>query len=164
MAMHQCEKVGVEFVDTAKHRYSNSVDLRITPEQLFDVFADANAWPRWAKVIRHVEWTSPLPPVVGTTRTVRMLGGLVGSEEFLVWEPHTQMAFRFNEASERSISAFAERYNVEPTAEGCRLTWTLALAVDGPGRHLMPISGVVSDLAFRWFLRRLRAYTDAKYR
>jgi hypothetical protein len=34
---------------------------------------------------------------VGTTRTVDMLGGIVGDEEYLVWEPFTRMAFRFNE-------------------------------------------------------------------
>jgi hypothetical protein len=161
--LHPCDKVGVGFIDTARHRFSNTVDLAITPEQLFEVFADADAWPRWAKVITHVEWTSPLPPTVGTTRTVDMLGGLRGSEEFLVWSPPTQMAFRFNEASERSIRAFAERYDVEPTPQGCRLTWTLALEVGGPGRYLMPLSGMLSNAAFRLFLRKLRTYTDARY-
>jgi len=158
--MHQCEKVTVDDIERLPHRYANSVDLNITPERLFEVFADADAWPRWAKVIRHVEWTSPLPPTVGSTRTVRMVAGLVGSEEFLVWEPGRQMAFRFNEASEKSIRAFAERYDVVPTGQGCRLTWTLALEVAGPGRYFMPLSGLVSNAAFRWFLRELRRYTD----
>ncbi len=161
--LHPCEHVGVDVVDTARHRFSNSVDLAITPEQLFEVFADADAWPRWASVIRRVEWTSPLPPGVGSTRVVSMLGGLKGAEEFLVWEPYRQMAFRFNQASERSIRAFAERYDVVPTAEGCRLTWTLALEVGGIGRHFMPLSGLVSDLAFRRFLRNLRRYTDERF-
>ena len=126
-------------------------------------------WPRFsstepgAKVITHVEWTSPLPPAVGTTRTVTMRGGLLGSEEFLLWEPYKRMGFRFNEASEKSIRAFAERYDVVATAAGCRLTWTLALDVAGPGRLFMPLSGLASNLAFRWFLRRLRAYTDARF-
>lgn len=153
----------MEFVDTAPFRYANSVELAITPQQLFEVFADAEAWPRWAKVITHVEWTSPLPPAVGTTRTVTMRGGLLGSEEFLLWEPYKRMGFRFNEASEKSIRAFAERYDVVATAAGCRLTWTLALDVAGPGRLFMPLSGLASNLAFRWFLRKLRAYTDERF-
>ena len=161
--MHPCERVGIDFIDTAPHRYANSVELAITPEQLFEVFADAAAWPRWAKVIRHVEWTSPLPPGVGSTRVVSMLGGLKGAEEFLVWEPYRQMAFRFNEASGKSVRAFAERYDVEETPGGCRLTWTLALEVGGAGRHFMPLSGVVSNLAFRRFLRNLRRYTDERF-
>jgi hypothetical protein len=161
--MHPCEKVDATWVETAPHRFSNSVELTITPEQLFEVFADADAWPKWAKVIRHVEWTSPLPPGVGSTRVVSMIGGLKGAEEFLVWEPHRQMAFRFNEASEKSIRAFAERYDVVPTPQGCRLTWTLALEVSGPGKYFMPLSGFASNLSFRWFLTKLRRYTAERY-
>lgn len=161
--MHPCERVGIDYVDTAPHRFANTVDLAITPDQLFEVFADADAWPRWAKVIRHVEWTSPLPPGVGSTRVVSMLGGLTGAEEFLLWEPGRRMGFRFNESSEKSVRAFAERYDVEPTPRGCRLTWTLALEVTGPGRHFMPVSGLVSNLSFRWFLRNLRRYTDQRF-
>ncbi|PWN04065.1 SRPBCC family protein [Nocardioides silvaticus] len=162
--MHPCEPVGVDFVDTARFRYANSVDLAITPEQLFEVLEDADAWPHWAKVITKVTWTSAPPRGVGTTRTVHMLGGLVGDEEFLLWEPPTRMAFRFNAASERTIRAFAERYDVIRTDGGCRLTWTLALEVTGPSRFVTPLGKPVMNLAFRWFLRKLRRYTDEEYR
>lgn len=160
--MHPCEPVDVDFVDTARFRYANSVDLAITPEQLFEVLEDADAWPRWAKVITKVIWTSQPPRGVGTTRTVHMLGGLVADEEFLLWEPPTRMAFRFNSASEKTIRAFAERYDVVPTARGCRLTWTLALDVTGPSRVVTPFTRPVMNLGFRWFLRRLRRYTDER--
>ncbi|WP_223162627.1 SRPBCC family protein [Nocardioides antri] len=106
--MHPCQLVDAGFVDAARHRYSNSVDLAITPEQLFEVLEDADAWPRWAKVITKVTWTSPPPRGVGTTRVVDMRGGLVGDEEFLLWEPPTRMAFRFNASSEKTVQAFAE--------------------------------------------------------
>ena len=39
--MFPCERVDLSFVDTAPFRFSNSVDLAVTPEQLFDVLADA---------------------------------------------------------------------------------------------------------------------------
>jgi len=161
--MHPCQLVGVDFVDTARFRYANSVDLAITPEQLFEVLEDASAWPRWAKVITNVTWTSPEPRSVGTTRVVDMRGGLIGDEEFLVWEPPTRMAFRFNASSEKTVQAFAERYDVVRTAEGCRLTWTLALDVAGPSRFFMPLGKPVMNLTFRWFLRKLRRYTDQRY-
>ncbi len=132
-ALHPCDLVGLDFVDSAPNRFTNSVELNITPEQLFEVLADAESWPRWAKVITNVEWTTPEPRGVGTTRLVTMRGGLLGSEEFLAWDEHTMMAFRFNEASEKRIKAFAERYDVVPTASGCELTWTLALEVTGRG-------------------------------
>ncbi|WP_243060131.1 SRPBCC family protein [Nocardioides sp. SR21] len=160
---HPCDPVDLAFVDTASHRFSNSVALRITPEQLFEVLADASAWPRWAKVITHVEWTTPEPRGVGTTRTVTMRGGLVGEEEFLAWEEHTLLAFRFNSASEKRIRAFAERYDVVATPTGCTLTWTLALDVTGAARLTLTPSRPVLNVTFRWFLRNLRRYTDRRF-
>ena len=124
--MHPCERVDLSFIDNAPYRFRNSVDLAITPEQLFEVLSDAESWPRWATVITKVTWTSPQPRGVGTTRIVEMRGGIVGDEEFLAWEPFTHMAFRFNECSTRFVGAFAEDYRVEVISGGCRLTWTMA--------------------------------------
>jgi hypothetical protein len=45
--MFPCERVDLSFTDNAPCRRRNSVDLAITPEQLFEVFADAESWPRW---------------------------------------------------------------------------------------------------------------------
>jgi hypothetical protein len=78
MTMFSCERVDVGFTDNAPFRFRNSVDLAITPEQLFEVLADAESWPRWATVITKVTWTSPEPRGVGTTRLVEMRGGIVG--------------------------------------------------------------------------------------
>ncbi|WP_176707016.1 SRPBCC family protein, partial [Mycobacterium malmoense] len=90
--MFPCEHVDLSFIDSAPFVFRNSVDLAITPEQLFEVLADAQAWPRWASVITKVTWTSPEPRGVGTTRVVEMRGGIVGNEEFLAWEPFSHMA------------------------------------------------------------------------
>ena len=111
----------------------------------------------------HVPEAAGSTGAVGTTRTVHMRGGLIGDEEFLLWEPPTRMAFRFNTASEKTIRAFAERYDVVRTPQGCRLTWTLALDVTGPSRFVTPLGKPVMNLTFRWFLRKLRRYTDEKY-
>jgi hypothetical protein len=77
--MFPCEYVDLSFADTAPYRFRNSLDLAITPEQLFEVLDDAESWPRWATVITKVTWTSPEPRGVGTTRTVDMRGGIVGN-------------------------------------------------------------------------------------
>ena len=105
---HPCKRVGLDFVESAPYRFVSTVDLAITPEQLFEVLADETSWPHWASVITKVTWTSPEPRGVGTTRTVEMRGGITGHEEYLVWQPCTRMAFRFNEASTGAIAAFAE--------------------------------------------------------
>lgn len=161
--MHACARVGLDFIDDAPVRFANSVDLAVTPEQLWEVLADASAWPRWATVITGVTWTSPQPYGVGTTRTVTMRGGIVGAEEFLAWEPHSRMAFRFNECSTRAVGAFAEDYEIVPTAGGCRLTWTLAQRPTGPSRLVMAAGRPVLDRVFRRFLGNLRTYTDTRF-
>ena len=161
--MFPCERVDVSFTENAPFRFRNSVDLAITPEQVFEVFADAESWPRWASVITKVTWTSPEPRGVGTTRIVEMRGGIVGAEEFLAWEPFTHMAFRFNECSTRSVAAFAEDYRVEVIPGGCRLTWTMAQKPAGPARLAMPLVGPLLNLVLRRFLRNLRGYTEARF-
>lgn len=161
--MHPCEPVDAEFIDSARFRFSNSVDIPATPEQLFEIFADADAWPRWARVITRVEWTSPPPYGPGTTREVHMLGGLVGREVFLDWETGRHMSFRFTECSTRAVTAFAESYDVRPTADGCRLTWTLALSGKPPTNVSLTVLGPVLNLGFRRFLRDLSILAATRY-
>jgi carbon monoxide dehydrogenase subunit G len=164
MAMHQCERVGLEFIDSAPFRFVSTVDLTITPEQVFEILDDAEAWPQWATAITKVTWTSPQPHGIGTTRTVHMRGSLVGDEEFLAWEPHSHMAFRFNEASTRSIAAFAEDYRIVPTATGCNLTWVMAMKPNGVAARLgMTLGRLVMARTFQKFLYNLRAYADKRH-
>lgn len=164
MAMHVCERVGLEFIDSAPFRFVSTVDLAITPEQLFEVLGDARSWPQWATVITNVEWTSPQPHGVGTTRTVTMRGGIVGHEEFLAWEPLRHMAFRFNEASSSSIAAFAEDYRVVPTAQGCHLTWVMAMKPNGTAARLgMSLGRPVMAWLFQKFLYNLRDYASTRF-
>jgi carbon monoxide dehydrogenase subunit G len=165
--MFPCERVDLTFVDPDSRKapflFRNSVDLSVTPEQLFDVLADPDSWPRWAPVITKVTWTSPEPRRVGTTRTVEMRGGMVGNEEFLAWEPSTRMAFRFNECSTQAVAAFAEDYRVEVIPGGCRLTWIMAQKPAGPAWLAMYLFRPLLNLGLRRFLRRLRSYTASRY-
>src|SRR5262245_57382267 len=78
MAMKPCERVGLDFIQTAAYRFVSTVDVTITPEQLWEVLDDAESWPHWATVITKVTWTSPEPHGVGTTRVVNMRGGITG--------------------------------------------------------------------------------------
>jgi len=161
--MFPCERVDVSFIDNAPFRFRNSVDLAITPEQLFEVFADAESWSRWVTPIAKVTWTSPEPHGVGTTRTADLRGGAVANEEFLAWEPFTHMAFRFNECSTQAFAALAEDYLVEVIPGGCRLIWTMALKPAGPARLAMFVLAPLLNLGLRRFLRNLRSYTDTRF-
>lgn len=162
--MHPCERVELDFIDTAPFRFVSTVDLAITPEQLFEVLADAQSWPHWATVITEVTWTSPEPRDIGTTRTVKMRGGIVGDEEFLAWKPYSHMAFRFNEASTGSIAAFAEDYRVVRTPAGCHLTWVMAMKPKGLAARMgMSLGRPVMGWMFQKFLYNLRDYSAKRF-
>jgi carbon monoxide dehydrogenase subunit G len=161
---HPCERVEVSFIDDAPFRFVSAVDLAITPEQLFEVLADAESWPQWATVITKVVWTSPEPRGVGTTRTVRMRGAIVGDEEFIAWEPFSHMAFRFNQSTSNAISAFAEDYRVVETPGGCHLTWVMAIKPSGiAGRLGMTLGRPVMSWLFQRFLYNLRQYSGQRF-
>ena len=155
--LHPCQKVDLDWMPTAQSRFSNSVDVALSPDELFGVLARADTWPRWAKVIKHVEYTSPEPHGVGTTRVVRMAGGMVGDEEFLAWEPGRQMAFRFNTSATKTLKAFLENYRLEPVASGTRLTWELGMETAGPSKLFSPVSTPITNFMFRRFLKNLQA-------
>ena len=114
--MHECRRVGLDFLDSAPSTFSNTVSIALSPDELFGVLARADTWSRWAKVITDVEYTSPEPHGVGTTRVVTMRGGIVGDEEFLAWAPGQTMAFRFNSSTTGTDKASPEIYTIEPTA------------------------------------------------
>jgi carbon monoxide dehydrogenase subunit G len=161
---YPCERVELDFIDSAPFRFVSKVDLAITPEQLFEVLADENSWPHWATVITKVVWTSPEPRGVGTTRTVSMRGNIIGDEEFIAWEPFSHMAFRFNQSTSNAISAFAEDYRVVETADGCHLTWVMAIKPNGlAGKLGMSIGQPVMSWLFQRFLHNLRRYSDARF-
>lgn len=48
MVMHARERVDLGFIDNAPFRFVSTVDLAITPGQLFEVLADAGSWLHWA--------------------------------------------------------------------------------------------------------------------
>lgn len=159
-----CEKVGLEFFDTAPTRYQATQDIAATPEQVFAAFMDADAWVTWAFPITGVEWTSGFPIEVGSTRTVHMRGGLVGYEEFIAFDDGVRMAFRFNEASKNSIEAFAEDYQVTDLSGGrCRVEWTMAMksARDGSG-FVSKVSGRVMTFMVGRMLRKFGRLVESR--
>jgi uncharacterized protein YndB with AHSA1/START domain len=68
----KCRPVGLDFIDGAAYRFENVVELEVSPEAVFNIFADGESWPRWFHDIKRVVWTSPEPKGVGTTRTVTL--------------------------------------------------------------------------------------------
>ncbi|MCR9105660.1 MAG: SRPBCC family protein [Gammaproteobacteria bacterium] len=157
----ECTPVGLEFLEQTSNVFVAEEIVRATPEQIFEVFEDAHAWTVWAMPIEKVEWTSPKPYGVGTTRSVHMMGGLIGYEEFIAWEPGKRMAFTFLGASKDATEKFLEDYRVEDLGDGtCKVQWHMAMETRGFSNRIMFLTLPV----MRWFNRRMfrkfRQYTE----
>jgi len=157
----QCEKVGLDYFETAPVRWEATEVIRATPEEIFAVFLDGPSWTKWVFAITDVKWTSPFPIDVGSTRSVHMRGGLVGHEEFIAWEPGKRMAFRFNEVSKGGIDAFAEDYTVTDIGDGrCVVDWVMAMTPGGSTRG-MSVTDPVMAAFIRHTLKNFRKYVES---
>ena len=164
MKRYACAPVTDAFVDEAPIRYVNTVRIQASPGAIWAALEDAAAWPRWAGVIKHVEWTSPLPFGVGTTRTVTMIGRMIAFEEFIVWEPGRRMAFRFNEVTTNGVSGFAERYVIEAGSAGqTTVTWVMAMAPKGVSRAIVPVTQWPMQRAFGRMLGKFKRLVETEY-
>ena len=160
--MYPCERVGLELIETARFRSTNSVDLAITPSQLWQVLEDAESWPRWSMVTR-MTWTSPRPLRVGSTRAIELRAGACAIEEVIAWHPQSHLAFRMNQTSLATEGASVEEHRIEATPQGCRLTWTLAHDPKDPPLLARLIAKRVMTQKYRQYLGKLRDYTEQRF-
>lgn len=161
--MNVCRKIDGNFFLNAPARYEAQVEVRATPEKIFDIFEDADSWPRWAPPITNVEWTSSQPFHVGTTRTVSMIGGIVGEEEFSAWDRGKHMAFYFTRTNLPNVAAFGEDYRVENLGGGrCEVRWVMAMDPTGSSKMLMPLTGPLMKMGLQYMLGRFGRYVEAQ--
>ncbi|MDA2890294.1 SRPBCC family protein [Mycolicibacterium sp. BiH015] len=140
-----------------------TADFPIAPAQLFEVLSDTPAWPEWFDVVKKAAWKSPAPYGVGSTRIILMRGEVTAVEEFIAWETPAHLAFRFNECSDPRVRASAEDYRIEPTAQGCRLTWTMAQNPVGASWFARWVARRVMKRTYGRALVSLRRYTDQRF-
>ena len=126
--MIECRTFDVSFFDNAPEKFVFEREINTTPEGLFEVLEDENSWPIWGTGIAKVDWTSPKPFQVGTTRTVTFHGGgMEVYEVFIAWEQNREMAFCLTGATQKVWWSFGEHYLVEDLGNGrCKLRWTVA--------------------------------------
>ena len=156
-----CTPVGLEFLEQTKNLFRAEEIVKASPETIFEVFEDAHAWTVWAMPIQKVEWTSPRPYGIGTTRSVHMMGDMIGYEEFIAWEPGKRMAFTFVGCSKDATEKFLEDYRVPDLGDGsCRVEWYMAMDTRGFSRHLMWMTRPLLRLANRRMFKKFREYTE----
>jgi len=158
----ECDRVGLEYFQTAPCKVVASQEIAASPERIFEIFLDAVSWTRWALPITGVDWTSPFPLAVGSTRTVHMRGGMTGWEEFIAWEPGLRMAFRFNQTIKGGPEAFAEDYQVTDLGSGrSRVDWTMAMTFGGGSKRMAPAIQLAMRPMNAHMLRQFRKYVES---
>lgn len=149
--LYECRDIAPDFYDQAPQRFVFTRQIPTSATRLFEIFEDRDSWPVWATGITDVEWTTPKPFGVGTTRTVTFSGGMKVYEVFSAWETGKHMAFHFTGATQRVWHAFGERYVVKDAGEHCELTWTIAYE---PRFVFKAIHALVRPI-MKWWLGRL---------
>ena len=133
--IHDMTAVDADFASTGPNHNSISIALGVPASTAFNCLADGPAWAEWLGVA--VEWTSPEPFGIGTTRTVVVKGQTI-EEYFVAWEPDHRMNFRFDRST-MPVSAFAEDYRVDATGDNsCELVWNYAYEWNGPLQAIAP--------------------------
>jgi hypothetical protein len=98
----------------------------------------------WSRILS-AGWTSERPLGVGSTREVKLLGGVVKLQEhFFIWEEGRRYAFYATEANLPIFRSVAEDYTIEPDGpERCRFTWTAAVEPTPMGRPGAPVNSAI---------------------
>jgi hypothetical protein len=146
------EQVGEAFLaDPSKVKFV-SHDFPFPASVVWNALLDGDTWTRWLPITK-VEWTSPQPFGVGTTRTV-WIGEQVVDEVFFAWEEGHRMAFRFDRTT-LPVRACVEDYQILETPEGCRLDWRFRAKAPFP---LGPLISMQMKSGLKKGLPALEAY------
>lgn len=155
--MPKLQPVDASFFSSAPKRWSETFAIARPAAEVWDELTGEDAL-HWCRAIS-IRWTSERPFGVGTTRRVKVLGGvLIGQEHFFEWDEGRRYAFHLTSANAPLFRSLAEDYVVEPDGErACRFTWTIAAAPSLLGRPGAPINAAL----FRSLFRDTRRYFAA---
>ncbi len=155
--MPTLQPVDQTFFDTAPTRFAHTWSIhRPATEVWGELVGDRPL--HWCRGLA-VNWTSPRPLSVGTTRQAKVLGGAITVQEhFFVWEEGRRYAFYATSANLPLFQRLAEDYIVEPDGPGrCTFTWKVGVAPTAVGKP----GGPVNSLLFRSFFSDTGRYFSA---
>lgn len=154
------ENTDASFYNTAPVRFDTSIDIPVSAKTVWKILEDGPSWAQWAGVIDDVEWTSPKPFGLGTTRTVTMAKGMMtGWETFIAWDAGRRMGFCFTEATMDGIARFAEDWHVTETgASSCRVQWIMCMEPKGINKYILKVFAPLMKFNFGRYLKKLRHY------
>ncbi len=138
-----------EFLSGAPKIYAQTMEIPQSAQTVWEELTSEEPFS-WCRALARIDWTSPRPFGVGSTREMRARGGLVYREEFFRWEDGRRQSFHVTAASIPLVKRLAEDYLIEPVdAHNCRLTWTIAVEPSLLGRLGRPVNALIYKSLFR---------------
>jgi Polyketide cyclase / dehydrase and lipid transport len=124
--VHQLEPVGLDFLETAPHRFDYRASLDAPCAAVFDaISSDPSTWG-WFPGIEAGAYEGDERAGVGTRRWVR-IGGVKYRETMLAWAAPTRWAYRVDETSGPVFKALLEDWVMESAdRDSTTLSWTFA--------------------------------------
>jgi hypothetical protein len=149
--------VDERFFELAPARYSHCWSIRRPTSEVWDELVSDRPM-HWCRG-QTINWTSPRPFSVGTTREAKVLGSALKLRElFFLWEEGRRYAFYMTEANVPLFRSIAEDYIVEPDGPNrCTFRWTVALAPTAIGKP----GGAVYGFLFNRFFKDTTRYFAA---
>ena len=156
--MRSIEPQTLEWAPSAPVQNRARARSTASPDAVWSVLADQEAWPSWFPRITKVA-VAPGPVGVGAQRTVT-LRGLTVEERFIGWEPGRLFAFTGVAVRPNAFSALVEQCVLEPTPTGgTDITWVQSLSPGstvfravfllGRGAIVKSLSTAMANLASR---------------
>lgn len=134
------------FFGSAPHIFTYRKQFAAPPEQVWDSLTSDESLAAWGSSVKSVNWLSPRPLGVGSTREVALAPGLVRVHEtFFRWEEGRRYSFSVDYASVPSLRRFAEDYLLDPVGEG-RTQFTWIVAVEAKPAFAVPFKAVAPVL------------------
>ena len=137
----KAEPIDETFFESAPARIEDSFEIARSAADVWSELTEGNPLG-WCRIIDRIDWTSPAPFRVGTTRRVHALKGTnVMNEHYFRWEEGRRKSFYVVDATAPLFQRFAEDYLVEPTSDNsCRFTWTIAFEPRAAMRPGTPVN------------------------
>jgi len=148
------QPVDQSFFDSAPARYSHRWSIRRPTSKVWDELVSDRP-VHWCRG-QTIDWTSPRPFSVGTTREVKVLGGALKlRERFRLWDQGRRYSFYMTDANVPLLHSIAEDYVVEADGPNrCTFTSTVALAPTALGKP----GGAVYGFLFNRFFKDTTRY------
>ena len=124
---YQLEPADADFFQSAPHVFTYQKRFAASPAQVWAQLTSDASIAAWGPATKEVNWTSPRPFGIGTTRDVVAPGGATMRERFFRWEEGSRKSFGVYESTLPLFKRFAGDYIVEPDGADTLFTWVVAI-------------------------------------